>query len=61
MDALQGADASAAEERRNAEGRLEQKEGGAEGKDCRGDRSTNLVTHNGCDKKNPIRRVQKVL
>lgn len=57
MNALQGADPSVAEERRNAEGRLM---GGAKGKDCRGDHSANLVTHNGRDKKNPIRGVQKV-
>ena len=28
--------------------------GVTEGKDCRGDRSANWVTHNGCDKKSPI-------
>lgn len=57
MDALQRADTSEAEERRIADGRLM---GVAEGRDCRGDRSANWITHNGCDKKNPIRDVQKV-
>lgn len=44
-------------ERRNAEGRLT---GVAAGKDCIGDRSANRVTCNGCDKKNPVRDMQKV-
>lgn len=57
MDALQQADTRVAEERRNAEGKLMDLAGG---KDCRGDRSANWVTHNGCDKKNPLGDVQKV-
>ena len=55
MDVLQQANTSVAEERRKTDGRLM---GVAE--DCRGDLSANWVTHNGCDKKNPIRDVQKV-
>lgn len=56
MDALQQADTRVAEDR-SAEGKLMDLAGG---KDCRGDRSANWVTHNGCDKKNPLRDVQKV-
>lgn len=48
---------SVAEERRNAKERLM---GVAEGKGCRGKHSVNGVADNGCDRKSPLRGVQKV-